>query len=86
MGLLLSDEAIQGVLESRTTEVCEQLTRYSGHVFNPELLDVLEMLAEINDDLYHARSSDLIQFQIRSAKTLLDKLGRIVCCQPTIED
>ena len=58
-----------------TEAACDQLTRYAGSVFCVELLAVLEQLTNINDDLYHARSYDLIQAQITEAKLRLDQLS-----------
>jgi len=71
MGVIMNERD----LISATKAACDQLTRYAGSIFCVELLDVLEQLTIINDDLYHARSYDLIQAQITEAKLRLDRLS-----------
>lgn len=59
----------------RTDDVCGQLQRYGG-VQSNDLLDVLDAIVEINDDMVHGRSGDLIKKEIEKAKSLLDKVAQ----------
>jgi len=61
-------------LAFRTRVVCSQLTRYGNSVFCIELVELLDVVAEINDDLNHARTSALLLERINEAKAVLDKL------------
>ena len=61
-------------LAFRTRFVCSQLTRYGNSVFCIELAELLDVVAEINDDLNHARTGDLLLERINEAKAVLDKL------------
>jgi hypothetical protein len=58
----------------RTDEVCGQLQRYSG-VCNSNLLDALEIITDINDNLWHCRRPELTLALIKTAKRLLDKVA-----------
>jgi hypothetical protein len=66
-------------LATRTYDVCDQLTRYGGAVFNEELATVLDGLAELNDDLHHDRAKSVIQADLDKLRanfeTLYDTLG-----------
>jgi len=62
-----------------TRNAIEQLLRYGGGPWSSELIDVLEKLADINDDLQHARASDLVRAKIAEAKALLDRLASVEC-------
>lgn len=62
-------------LAFRTAVACNQLTRYGGGVANIELADVLDALADINDDLCNDRNPELICEQIDRSKALLDILA-----------
>ncbi len=66
-------------LAFHTQAACDQLTRYGGGVASVELLDVLDKLTDINDDMQHGRSKDLVREQIANAKALLDRLDSVAC-------
>lgn len=62
-------------LAFRTQNACDQLTRYGGGVASAELADVLDVLTDINDDLWHGRDQALIKEQVEKAKKLLDAVA-----------
>ena len=68
----------------RTEVVCDQLTRYSGEVISDELLDVLDVITEINDDLWHDRDTALILEGIEKAKGLLNILAATQAPLPSL--
>jgi hypothetical protein len=57
----------------RTRDAFGQLLRY-GDPFCEEIVDILEVLTDINDDLWHSRLSSLTQANSDKIKVLLDKL------------
>lgn len=61
-------------LAFRTRVVCSQLTRYGNSVFCIELVELLDVVAEINDDLCNARSATCVLKAVNKAKAVLDKL------------
>lgn len=61
-------------LDQRTDDICGQLTRYSGEVASEELADLLDVIVDINDDLWHGRDASLLVENIAKAKTLLDEI------------
>lgn len=63
------------ILDDRTQDICDQLTRYGGAVFNAELLDVLSLITDINDDMHHMRHTDLVKAKIEETKLALDRLS-----------
>lgn len=65
-------------LAFRTTNACDQLTRYGGGVASAELADVLDALTDINDDIWNGRHPALIKEQIEKAKALLDAVAATV--------
>lgn len=62
-------------LAFRTRNACDQLMRYGGGVATAQLADVLDVLADINDDIQHGRNPTLIRGQVERAKALLDAVG-----------
>lgn len=62
-------------LAFRTRNACDQLMRYGGGVANIELAEVLDKLADINDDIQHGRDQGLIYEQVSKAKALLDAVA-----------
>ena len=58
----------------RLKYIYDQFTRY-GTVYNEKILDILDVIAEINDDFYHDRDVSEIQASIHKAKKLLDQLA-----------
>lgn len=64
---------MNGSRYTRTEEAFDQLTRY-GDVFCDEIVNILEVLADINDDLWHSRLHSLTQANVNKIKLLLDSL------------
>jgi putative transcriptional regulator len=64
-------------LAFRSRNALDQLLRYGGEPWSTELVEVLEKLADINDDLQHGRASKLVLSQITGAKALLDRLASV---------
>ncbi|QTG12416.1 hypothetical protein G6M86_03775 [Agrobacterium tumefaciens] len=64
-------------IAQRTNDACDQLTRYGGGILDgaEPLAAALEGLAEINDDLWHARDPALILKTIDRVKKELDRLS-----------
>ena len=56
--------------EVRIQDAVDQLTRYS-HVA-PELLDLLDQIACINDDICHGRDPSVIRESVQKAREILD--------------
>lgn len=71
-------------LIQRTQDACAQLTRYGAEVATSELADVLEALADLNDDLHHGRDDDLIHEGINQVKALLDAVAPGDASSPSI--
>ena len=63
-------------LEVQTEIAASQLTRYGGSVFDEDVLALLWAVAEINDDLWHSRSTRCVQEQIDKAREALDAFAR----------
>lgn len=62
-------------LATRTEDACGQLARYGG-VFNSDLADLLDCVAEINDDLHNDRARHLIEAQVKKAQTILGRIAK----------
>lgn len=46
-------------LEQRTEDAYNQLVRYGGVPCREEIVEIIEILSDINDDLYHDRDFSL---------------------------
>jgi len=55
----------------RTSDACEQLTRYGGAVASPAIADLLDAIVRINDDVIHARDQSCIDSGVKIAKAAL---------------
>jgi hypothetical protein len=55
-------------------EICGQLDRYSTGTMTDCFIDLLWVMADINDDLAHGRDHSLIRENVEKARTLLDEL------------
>lgn len=64
-------------LHTRTQDACTQLERY-GYIFSHELADIVWLLTDINDDLWHGREPAGIKADIRKCRELLDALEKSV--------
>ncbi len=60
-------------LIDRTNNAFMELSRYGSYVWSLEFVELLEKLADINDDLCHGRSS---KEDFDEAKELLDRIKR----------
>lgn len=68
--------------EFRIDSAAEQLVRY-GRVANSGMLDMLDMLAELQDDLAHGRHRDVISNDFFKMRAILDKMNtEVMECQP----
>lgn len=63
----------------RTHNACDQLARYSESAASRQLVEVLEELAELNDDLWHSRHPSIIRERIASIKAALDRVAAAEC-------
>lgn len=70
----VDDIAYEDDLLVRTHAACAQLTRYSEQVYSKDLLELLEVITDINDDLYHIRDKSFTIENCSKAKQLLDKI------------
>ena len=75
-------------LRFRTENAIDQLNRYGYGVFSRELVAVLEVVADINDDLWHSRHAEIVTDNIRKAKKRLDEVqqsyeARLSIVEPT---
>lgn len=55
----------------RVEAAADQLCRYGGQPFYKEFYTVLEALVDMNDDLHHMRSVELIDEKARVAKNAI---------------
>lgn len=62
-------------LAFRTRNACDQLTRYSGSVASEELADLLDQLADLNDNVWHGRSPIIIYENAEAMKALLYRIA-----------
>lgn len=64
---------MQDVRQQRIHDACGQLVRY-GHPFYDEIAEVLDLLTDINDHLWHSRMKELTVQNVEKIKGLLDKI------------
>jgi hypothetical protein len=60
----------------RTRNICDQMERYGGALYNEWLCDIAELLTDINDDLQHARDPALISETINKLQDRINDWWR----------
>ena len=63
-------------LAFRTRNICEQMDRYSGTLYNSWLCDVAELITDINDDLWHGRDPSLISETVQKLQDRINDWWR----------
>lgn len=70
--MAMSEDSDLGV---RTRNACDRLTRYSGAVASEELADLLDQLADLNDNVWHGRSPIVIYENAEAMKGLIYRIA-----------
>lgn len=63
-----------GNLSWRFNNAVSQLERYGNGPFSEEIIEILEVLSDINDDLFHDRMKSLTVANVDKIKVLADKI------------
>ena len=58
-------------LTNATENAVEQLLRYGGAVWTPEILDLLESLTDLNDDYANGRDKECVMTSIVAMRNTL---------------
>lgn len=59
-------------LADRINEAAEQLNRYGGEPHYEEFGDLLEAVAELNDDIKHMRALPVVELQANNVRVALE--------------